>query len=128
MGRLRRGRGKWARLLLLLLLLKLRLELLWDRRNRRSTGLEALLLRCLAWEAGELRLELAGALRLLLHAREAGILLLQRSLAEACRLRSKRTWLLLAGLLLPLSRVERASILLRPGPQAVAAAEEGVRS
>lgn len=128
-------------LLLLLLLLELRLELRGDRGHRRRAGLEALLRLGLAeasllrlkplTKAGRLRLETlaeARGLRLLLlcHARVAGVLLLERRLAETRGLRSKRTRLLLLLSRLLASHAEGASILLRAGTLAVAA-QESVR-
>ena len=79
-------------------------------------------------EPSKLLLEGPGALRLL-HSREAGILLLERSLAEARGLRSERTRLLLLLLLLlglTSRRSERTAILRLTRTQTIAA-EEGVR-
>lgn len=109
-------------MLLLLLLLELLLELLgntghWGRGSGHA------LLRSLA-EAGELRLHLSQTLWRL-QARVAGVLLLERRLGEARRLRGKRTRLLLL-LRQTSTSAKRTAILGNAGALAVAA-EEGVR-
>jgi len=77
-------------------------------------------------KAGVLLLHRPGALGL--QSRVAGILLLERSLAEARRLRSERAGLLLLLLLLRLAsgRSKRVAILRLAWPDAVAA-EKRVR-
>lgn len=101
---------------LILLLLVLLLELRRNGRDRRRSGLEALLRLALAGEPGILLLQrlgwrLRGAGRLGLHG-VAGVLLLKRLLAVPGGLRRKGARLL-AGLLLASSHsVEGAAILL----------------
>lgn len=132
--------GRLGRLLLLLLV-ELLLVLLRHLRHRWNAGLEALLWLSLAGKAGELRLEAllhsgleAQLLLLLGHAGhlglhhallagETGVLLGQRCLAEARRLRSKRAGLLSRLLLRLLAHAEGGAILLLlgAGAQAVAA-------
>ena len=139
-GDRRKRRLLWLRgleLLLLLLLLELLLILLGDSRHRRGAGLETLLRRSLA-EPGRLGLELPAKCLLLrhtgwlrLHTRISCVLLLQRSLTKACRLRSERTGLLLLLLLLRRLTTSQASegiaILLGTWAQVVGPAQEGVR-
>lgn len=121
---LRRAReARSLRRLLLLLLLELLLVLSRDRRHRGRTGLEALLRLSLSREPGILRLLRLG----LLHgAWVTGVLLLERSLAEARGLRSEGAGLLALLALLASHGVEGASILGCAGPLAAGAAEEGV--
>jgi hypothetical protein len=86
-----------------LLLLELLLKLRRDRRHRGSTSLEALLLLLrllllLSWEPCKLLLKRLLRLQTLALHWEASILLLQRRLSKARRLRRKGTglaWLLL---------------------------------
>jgi len=108
------------RLLRLLLLLELLLVLLGDGRHWRGAGGHALL-RSLA-KAGKLRLQLSRALRRL-QARVARVLLLERRLAEAGRLRGERARLLLLLLGLAGTCAKLAAILRNAGAPAVAAEE-----
>jgi hypothetical protein len=119
----RRG-GKVTRLLLLLLL-ELLLVLLGDRRHCWHPRGHALL-GSLA-EASKLRLQLAGPLGRL-QAWVAGVLLLERSLTKAGRLRGERARLLLLLLLLwlPGPGAERATVLRSTGALGVGP-EERIR-